>query len=241
MPQQRSVEVNGLDTPTPNPPKFTNNEKFASRWKAFEAGVHGLSDFTQYIGALETNLEKGRRLEPELRNKTVRISNLEAGRQQMLEGFGESYAKWSRKEMQMAQDLQKANESIHSLETQIAQLKRDFISNDVFHDRLRETEDEASQKAREVEKSRAAEVQNLKKEVERLEKKLTKSEAALSKESTLRIGGQEQLKRCQSELKENKTDMGLEEMSTDLFVDWYDWCSRLTDVSAVELRYGTSR
>ena len=160
MPQQRSVEINGLDTPTSNPPRSTSNEKFTSRWKAFEAGVQGLSDFSQHIGALETNLEKGRRLEPELRNQTARISTLEAGRQQMLEAFNESYAKWSKKDMQMAEDLQNANESIESLGTQLAQFKRDCISNDVFHHRLRESEDEASRKAREAEQRRAADVQN---------------------------------------------------------------------------------
>ncbi len=70
--------------------------------------------------------------------------------------------------------------------------------------------------------------------MDRLEKRLAKSEAELSKESTLRIRSQEQLKRCQSELKEKKTDIGLEELSTDLLVDWYDWCFRLTDVSVVK-------
>ena len=217
---QRSVEVNGLDIPTPSPPRSISNEKFTSRWKAFEAGVQGLSEFSQYIGALETNLEKGRRLESELRNRTARISTLEVGRLQMLEGFNEEYAKWAEKESQMAEDLRNANESIHSLDSQFAQFKRDCISNDVFDRRLQEMEDEASRKAREAEERKAVEVQDLRKEADKLKKKLKKSEDELSNKETLLIGSKEQLKSCKSELKVKKNDIGLEELSKDLSVCW---------------------
>ena len=210
-------------TLAPSSAKSTSYEKFASRWKNFEAGVKGLSDFSQYINTLEVDLDKAKRLESELRIKTIENSALKTGRQQMLEGFAEKYKDWEGKESGLVGDLQVATNDVRSLKNQLAELKGGSISNEFFHRKVQEVQDKALQKVRGVVDEKAAEVQRQKKLIDGLEKKLKKLEVELSNKSTLLLGSEVELKRYRTDLEERKAEIGLEELSADLSVCCLNW------------------
>ena len=231
MPQS-STEAKSLDTPAPNSAKSVSHEKFASRWKNFETGVKGLSEFSQYINALEVDLNKAKRLESELRIKTTENSALQIGRQQMLEGFAEKHKNWEGKESRLVGELQVATNDIGSLKHQLAELRGGSISNDFFHCKVQEVEDKASRKVREVVEEKAVEVQRQKKLIDGLEKKLKKLEVELSNKSTILLGSEVELRRCRTDLKERKAEIGLEELSADLSVCRLNWHYIFTDIAS---------
>ena len=207
-----STEVNGSGS------SGSPSVKFAGRWKNFEASVRGLSEFSQYIGNLEDTLDKGNCLEADLRAKDTEISSYKAGRQQMLEGFAENRRIWKEKESKLAGDLRTANNKVSSLESQLAALKGDSVSNDFFNRKVREIESETSRRVMEAVKEKAAEVQGLQKTTSIAEKKLKGLEGELYNKSTLLIGSEEQLKTCRKQLEERKNEIGLEGLSADLSV-----------------------
>ena len=211
-----STEAKSLDTLTPTLTKSTSHEKFAIRWKNFETAYRGLSDLSQYIGVLEGDLDYSRRLESKLQEKTKEISALQVGQQQIIEGFTEKYKKWEEKEKRLVGDLRNANNDVRSLQSQVAESKRVSVSKETLDRKVQEIEDDASRKAVEAVKEKAMEVQKLKRAVDGLEKRVKKLEGELSEKSTILIGSQVQLQKCQADLEERETEIGLENLSVEL-------------------------
>ena len=230
MPQS-SPEVKSLDTPALNSVRSVSHEKFANRWKNFEAGVKGLSDFSQYINTLEADLNRLKRLESELRMKTTENAALQTGRQQMLEGFAEKHKDWAAKESRLVGELQVATNDNRSLQNQLAELRGGSISNEFFRRKVQEVEDNASRKVKGVVEEKAAEVQRQQKSTDALEKKFKRLEVELSKKSILLLGCEVELERCRTDLKEKKAEIGLEELSADLSVCLSNWHYLSTDTA----------
>lgn len=213
-----STEAKSSDTSAPTLVKSASHEKFATRWKIFETAYRGLSDFSHYIGVLEGDLDFGRRLESKLQEKTKEISALQLGHQYIIEGFTEKYKKWEEKEKRLVGDLRNANNDVRSLQSQVAELKRISVTKETLDRKVQEIEDDASRKAVEAVKEKALEVQKLKRAADGSEKRVKKLEGELSEKSTLLIGSQVQLQKCQADLEERRTEIGLENLSEELSV-----------------------
>ena len=218
-----SAEAKSLDNLASSSAKSISHEKFASRWKNFEAGVKGLSDFSQHINALEIDLDKAKRLESEIQMKTTENSNLKIGRQHMLEGFAKSNKDWEGREARLVETLQVATNEIRDLKSQLADLKGSSVSNEVFQRRVQEVQDEALRKARAVGNENAAEAQRQKRRIDDLEKRRKKLDIELSTKSTILLGTEVELQRYRTDLEERKAETEVEELSADLSVACSNW------------------
>ena len=134
-----STHINGSGSTASTSVNSLGHEKFAGRWKKFEACFKDMLPFSKHISSLEDALDKQKMLESE-------ISEYKTGQQQMIKGFAESDRKRDDKASQLLEDLDDANDKIKSLEGQVAALKRGSVSQELFNQRIQEMKHETSRK-----------------------------------------------------------------------------------------------
>ena len=214
----RNSEMKRSNTSASSSVKPYDPEKIARRWKEFETSFRSLSELSPYMGALEDTIGKKEGLEAELRAKNEHISEMIAGRKQMIEAFTEKNAMLKETVFRLKGELSRRKDELTALEQETGTLKRGSVSNAAFKQRIQALEREKSQQMTDAVQEKEAEIQQLQKFMSKAEKRSKDIEKDLDEKRALIIGKDDNLKRCRKELDVIKNDIGLEALDAELSV-----------------------